>query len=581
MEDFDEYEGLDYEDEFDPSEFFDDEDDDQLEESEESEETGVSDKPDKPDKPIESEEIEKSDESDEQDSEVLMFDEDDSFYFDEDEEDESGHDDSVSYEEQMQLFSTEIFASVLSGEDGWKEQVQVFKTRLDPRLFRNEEFFLAKIINKYIRDKLIEPRIIELLLKQNIKEISSVAGKYVDLENYKDIKGAKEYGFIDSVVERYKDYRKGTLMDMDDFVVDIDAYKSLYQQVHTVKVMQKGIEIATTGTGTGRSRQIGLNDAMNYVKLRFADISGLLEDQEGKGFVDMRETLADTGDKQKSQFICTFGDIPTLNKAYGGLYTGNFYQIMGPPKGGKSKKCAELCYNAIMQGENVSVWPQEGGMEMWSAQMRAIHCNRYHNKGKSPSDVISDLPSQGEILKDELSPVIKSLEDTSRLDLQTNPTYGHVNYIDRPFLLETFIEEIDTSVQANGSKLVIIDYLQLIDTESTRLAGHEVLKQAYKKLLNYCKKTNVAILTPVQFTQEAVSALASGDTAKVDMRVSAGGSAEVIRTPDMTIPMWATEQELEQGITYIQPMPNRLGPVLPRIKMYVDLAHCTFVEADD
>lgn len=191
------------------------------------------------------------------------------------------------------------------------------------------------------------------------------------------------------------------------------------------------------------------------------------------------------------------------------------------------------------------------------------------------------MPSQGEILKDELSPVIKSLEDTSRLDLQTNPTYGHVNYIDRPFLLETFIEEIDTSVQANGSKLVIIDYLQLIDTESTRLAGHEVLKQAYKKLLNYCKKTNVAILTPVQFTQEAVSALASGDTAKVDMRVSAGGSAEVIRTPDMTIPMWATEQELEQGITYIQPMPNRLGPVLPRIKMYVDLAHCTFVEADD
>lgn len=568
IEDFDEYEGLDYEDEFDPSEFFEEEYKEEEEEAEEDSQAEVANL---------SEEKE-SEEAEEEvsDGDFLYFDEDD-----EDEDEVAGQDEGISYEEQMQLFSTDIFSSVLSGQEGWKEQVQSFKTKLDPKLFRNEEYFLAKIIHKYISNKLLEPRILELLLKQNIKEISEVAGKFVDLDNYKDIKGAKEYGFIDSVVERYKEYRNGKIIDFDDFVVAIDAYKSLYQQVNAVKIMQRGIEIATTGTGTGRSRKIGLDDAMNYVKVHFAEISGLLEDQEGKGFVDMRDTLSDASDAPESKFICTFGDIPTLNKAYGGLYTGNFYQIMGPPKGGKSKKCAEICYLAIKNQVNVTVWAQEGGMGMWSAQMRAIHCDRYHNEGKSPADVITDLPSQADILRGDLPPAIKSLEDTSRIDLQTNPKYGHVNYIDRPFLLETFIEEIDTSVKNNGSQLVIIDYLQLLDTESTRLAGHEVLKQAYKKLLNYCKKTNVAVLTPVQFTQEAVSALASGDSSKVDMRVSAGGSAEVIRTPDMTIPMWATEQELEQGISYIQSMPNRLGPVLPRIKMYVDLAHCRFVEADD
>lgn len=499
------------------------------------------------------------------------------FYDDEEEEGEEG----ISYEEQMVILANDIFKSVLSFEEGWKEQLDIFKTYLSPELFRNENYMVAVILTKYIKDKLINPRLLGIRLNREIGDIAKLAGIYVDMENYSDESGAKERGYIEAVLDQYEEYSKGHIMNTSDFLASVEAYKSLYEQVELIKVLQTGIEMATTGVGKGRSRKMGPVETMSYVKKKIADINGLMEDQEGKGFVQMTDTL-NPEKPTESEMICDFGAIPTLNEAYGGYRTGNFYQVMGPPKGGKSKWCASTCHRAMLNGYNVTVWAQEGGIEMWSAQMRAIHCDYYHNKGKSAMDVIPNLPAQREILDGTMEPSIRVLESASCLDLKTNQQYGKVEYIDRPFLLETFIDEIDTSVQSNHSKIVIIDYMQLIDTQSGRMADHEVLKQAYKKLLNYCKKKNVAILTPVQYKQEVVSAFASGgDGGDIDMRVSAGGSAEVIRTPDMTIPMWASAHELEQGISYIQPMPNRLGKVVPRIKLYIDLAHCSFVEADN
>ena len=565
MEEEDDFDAEDF---FEGSDFF--EDDEEIEESTEIlEPQGITEKVVQVAPIQDTEEFEDSDDTEDDDDEE--------FYFTDD--DDVVGENELSYEEQMSIFASDIFSSVLSGEGDWVKQLQSFKAKLDPKLFRNEEYMIAKFMHKSMNNRILTSKIFEIILKKNLKDITKSNGRYITLDNYRDLNGAKEYGFIQSVIDRYKEYCNGHIMEMDEFEGAITAYKTLYQQIETVNTLNKGIEIATTGVGTGRNRKLGLDDCMGYVKKSFADLNGLLEDQEGKGFVNMKDTL--TGEVQnKSEFICSFGEIETLNKAYGGYYTGNFYQFMGPPKGGKSKMCANVCYNAMTSGRNVTVWAQEGGMEMWSAQMRAIHCFRYTNKDRNATNVITDTPSQRDILQSNMSPAIKALEDASRLDLQTNPTYGSVEYIDRPFYLENFIEEIDTSVNSNGSQLVIIDYLQLIDTENPRLSSSEVLKQAYKRLLNYCKKKNVAVLTPVQYKQEAVAALASGDGSDVDMRVSAGGSAEVIRTPDMTIPLWATAQELQQGIEWIQPMPNRLGEVTKRIKLDIDLAHCSFVESD-
>ena len=172
---------------------------------------------------------------------------------------------------------------------------------------------------------------------------------------------------------------------------------------------------------------------------------------------------------------------------------------------------------------------------------------------------------------------LKQLELSSKIDLASNKNYGSVDYIDRPFEVETFIEDIDASVRDNGSQLIIIDYLQLIGT-ATGKPERERIAEAYQKLLNYVKKANVAVLTPGQYKQVVLTALASSsDTSNVDMRASGGGSAETIRTPDYNIAMWASTQDLMNNVVKFLSMPCRMNAAFPEVKAHMDLAVCQFI----
>lgn len=503
-------------------------------------------------------------------------------YYFENEGENLANADGLTFEEQMDIFADSILGSILSGKDGWKEQLNIFRTTLQPKVFTNERFLLAETLQKKMKAELLKPEIFQIYLRKEIGTLSEKTDN-INLAIVKQVNGSPEQGLIRSTVEKYRELREtGVLLSEEEFRQNIDLYKILYREVELAKVFDTGKEIVTTGIGSSRRRMIGPDQAINYVKRKFADIQGVLEDQEGKGFLSMKDTILTEEEKKPKNLVCDFGSIPTLNNEYGGIYTGNFYQIAGPPKGGKTKMCASRCHDALINGHNITVWPQEGGYEMWTAQMRAIHCYYYHNHDKSISELITGLPSQQDILNQRIPEEVKGLEKASCLDLISNPTYGKIDYIDRPFNMETFIDEIDTSVSHNNSDFVIIDYMQLIDSENSRMATHEVLQKAYKKLLNYCKKKNVAVLTPVQYKQEFVTSLAgNGNGDDIDMRVSAGGSAEVIRTPDMTMPLWASTQDLENNIAYIQSIPNRLGKVVPRIKLNIDLDYCLFSEEVD
>ena len=232
-------------------------------------------------------------------------------------------------------------------------------------------------------------------------------------------------------------------------------------------------------------------------------------------------------------------------------------------------------------GNNVTVWAQEGGMEAWTAQMRAIHFDYTYNQG---ADVRTRKfgVSQDTILRDKFqSQELRDLEMSSKLDLASNPDYGTVDYIDRPFEVETFLEDIDTSVKSNNSKMIIIDYLQLIGS-STGKNKQERISDAYQKLLVYCKTNNVAVLTPGQYKQETFNYLImKGDTSDADMRTSGGGSSEVLRTPDVIFAFWATTQDLLNNSMKILSMPCRFNKAFPEIKTYIDFETCDFISLDD
>ena len=138
----------------------------------------------------------------------------------------------------------------------------------------------------------------------------------------------------------------------------------------------------------------------------------------------------------------------------------DYHSHLGTRRGGMAV-CSEngftrAIHNIMVEhGYNVSVWAHEGGYKAWWAQLRAIHFEYLYIRNADPTKRVAPL-SQKEILYGNYpSEEIKALEEQSRLDLFTNPNYGVAYMIDRPFKVETFIDEVETSVQLNNSKAVL------------------------------------------------------------------------------------------------------------------------------
>ena len=499
----------------------------------------------------------------------------------EDSDDES---DIVSSEEKLRLFSDQIIASCIEGKSIQKYAIDKLMSITNPQLFRDENYILFSIFYFY-RSKLryikIDGEFIKLFLNRNRGLLTRSKG-YIDINAYGEVDGSTELGYIAGVVKHFN--RLKTLPDItiEDFETYFEKYLIEFKAIEAGKVFRQAQLILTDGLKIGRRQYFGFKDSQSYCKKKLAEIEGLVDQNMGSGFIKMSEVLMDEKpDNKKPILIGDFGRIKPLNDAYGGIYTGMFYSFIAPPKSGKSKLSARLCYNtAILAGNNVTVWAQEGGHEAWSAQMRAIHFDYVYNTGTDLVDrkfgVTQEVIMHDSFKTDEL----RQLELSSKLDLASNQDYGSIDYIDRPFNVETFIEDIDTSVKENNSKLVVIDYLQLIGS-STGMTERERIAEAYKKLLTYCKKNNVAVMSPAQFKQESFDDMIKKSSVDgADLRTAAGGSSEVLRTPDVLFALWASVDDIRNNSMKIISLPSRMNAAFPNINLRIDLATCQFISID-
>ena len=156
--------------------------------------------------------------------------------------------------------------------------------------------------------------------------------------------------------------------------------------------------------------------------------------------------------------------------------------------------------------------------------------------------------------------------------------------IDRPFLAETLIEEIETSVALNNSRFVLLDYLQLIDSNNKSLSKPQYIGRAYQAALAYAKKRNVAIVSPSQFTQDFMNELAkSKGGGGHEVRTAGGESSEIVRTPDINIALYASTDDLIRHKMTIMSVPSRLSQPFPDIDIYADLCSSVFssIETED
>lgn len=501
-----------------------------------------------------------------------------------DDTDDDVNDDLVSSEEKLRMFSDEIVASCIDGKEISKYALDRLMSITNPRLFRDENYILFSIYYLY-RSKLryikIDSEFIKLFLNRNRSLLTKARG-YIDINAYGEIDGSVELGYIAGVLKHFNRLKTLPEISIEDFETYFEKYLIEFKAIEASKVYRQAQMILTDGLKIGGKYYSGFEDSQNYCKKQLAEIEGLVDLSVGSGFVKMSEVLMDEKpDNKKPIKIGDFGRLKPLNEAYGGIYTGMFYSFIAPLKSGKSKLCARLCHNvAVLEGNNITVWAQEGGKDAWTAQMRAIHFDYIYNTGADLLDRKFGVTQEVIIHDSFKSDELRQLELSSKLDLASNSAYGSVDYIDRPFNVETFLEDIDTSVKENNSQLVIIDYLQLIGTSSNK-NERERIAEAYKKLLEYCKKNNVAVISPAQFKQDSFDDLIKKSSVDgADLRTAAGGSAEVLRTPDVLFALWASVDDIRNNSMKIISLPSRMNAAFPNVNVRIDFATCQFISVD-
>lgn len=482
--------------------------------------------------------------------------------------------------ESLKELSEKLLAGVLnSDEESVLKRKRLFRFA-NPKLFSDEAYILYKVLYSF-REKgfNIDEEFLSLYLLNNRKLITS-SKDVINISAYGDIDGDEVSAYTAGVVEYFRKLKN--LKVTDDFDLTFEKYLLEFKRIELNRALINANTILTDSLVVNRKTLSGYEDSVGYFKKRSAEIDGLVDLNNGKGFRTMEDILQDDKDGGESEKVSDFHMIEELNNHFGGIYTGMMYLVLAPPKAGKSKFCTRMAHQALVEyGQNVTVWAVEGGSSAWLAQLRAIHFDYVYNTDVDVTQMKFGV-SQGGILKGSLEPELASLEESSRLDLMSNPRYGKVHFIDRPFMVETFLEELDTSVRENNSKVIVVDYMQLISSKDPRMSERERIANAFPRLLRYIKDNGIAALLPAQYSQDSVKDLLKmSDITKADTRVMGGGSSEMVRTTDFLISLWATTEDIKNHKMVILPSTARFSSVSDKIDLYVDGASCLFSSIKD
>ena len=489
-----------------------------------------------------------------------------------------------SPEERLSILADKVMAVCVNDWVISKKALAKLLRMPSPNIFRGENFIIFSVLLHY-RGKLnyisIDDEFLRLFLNRNRKIITN-AGNFIDISAYGEVDGSEELGYIAGVIKHYKRLRTFDEMNELEFETTFEKYLIEFQALEMSRVLQQAKTILTDGLKVGRRKLFGFDDSEMYIKQKTAEIKGLVTLEEGSGFVNMRD-LAQRTDDAPSYKVGDFYKIEALNKLYGGLYTGMMYSWLAPPKTGKSKFLANLVWNAVVNfGTNVTVIPAEGGKDAFFAELRAIHFNYLYNSGVDAAERKYGV-SQDAILHNKFpSEELRQLESSSKFDLITNENYGSVEFIDKPFLEETFIDDLDTSLKSNNSTLIAVDYLQYIGSLDPRRSDENYVSSAYKKALNFCKSRNVCFLTPGQIKQETFDKLAgSKSTDSIDMRTAGAKSSESIRTPDIIMAIWATTEDIQNQRIKFLSVPSRFSRPFQPIDVAINYESSQFIGLDD
>ena len=512
---------------------------------------------------------------------------------------------SDTLDDAFQLIMDDLLAHALGKGPKATENRRILYDNIDTTLFTNEDYviYLAMygLRNKGDNKPTINLEYLNVYLTLHLDAIGvgRKKGYITNIEMLNDTDDPN-VAYIAEVLKQYQVLsanadNEDMIYDANDYLLKVQEFLELYASITGKSAFLKARDIIMATDGNGKNPS-GVQDAFDFARKEINRIETIINPDNGKGYVDA-EDIDIFSDIAKPQHLANFDLLPILNdKQYlGGIYSDMFYNILAPTKGGKSKFCTRMVHSVLINGHNVTVWPYEGGIEMFLAQLYVVHAewlNRDEANGKKTAltggalnqrMVLSDdylLTSKDKATEEDIkkAELIKSKVLYAKEDLINSGRYGHLNFIDKPLKLENFSDSLIEGIKVNNnSKMVMVDYLQLISSESNKLAKNQVISIAYQEALAFAKKYHCCFVSPSQMKQETMTALANlKEGENFEMRTAAGESAEVVRTPDVNIGLYATEADLSNRIMKIVPFPSRISNLFPRTNIHHDLGLCLF-----
>lgn len=470
------------------------------------------------------------------------------------------------------IFSGIIDPECESHRDRRKNLITLFN---DDTVFKNEYYVIYKVIKDNSPNIKVDEKFISRYMSFNRADLLNSG--CIDIGGYGSDDAYAE--FVKTTCDMLKELKEIKPTEQD-FETALEDYRMTYITDRTVSALEESAMILTDGKRVGRTMYTGYDGVKHFMSQQFSKLDNIVEKSDRKGVIIYGQNEEDEEEVAPSKLVTTFG-IEKLDENIGGLYEGDMLSLLAPPKGGKSRFATYVIHNALVNHKcNCVMWSLENGVAGWECLIRARHFEYKYNS--DVTDIGSkNLIDDDMIKKDRLPAKIKEMEKASWIDLKHNEEYGRLASIDDEFNVDTFLEILDEAVNAIDAKLVCIDYLQLI-TGDKYGSKNERIGMAYQKTLRYLKKKKIAGIFPAQFKQVSVTGLSknSEDIGTMEMRDSGAESAEVIRTPDINLGLYATEEELKEGYVKCVPIPSRTVKPFDPFDMIVDFGTSTYRSID-
>lgn len=439
------------------------------------------------------------------------------------------------------------------------DNIRLQFTRLQSDFFRNENFVLFKMFRKITSEKgvLIDENYLKIYLQAHKHEIALDKDR-IEFDTFSDGDLSGLDGLLIATLHHFRKLTNPGYLEEKTFDDALLRFRNVFASLELQDVLQSASTALNSGIYYRRKQYTGVEGAIDFIDKKVNVLKALTSEGESYTLQDSSEDDYDELDSKKPTLLARLTAMPTLDNAMRGIRSNSLITMVAPEKGMKSKLATRATHSVMLNGHNVTFWGKEGGSAKVKAELRAIHFDHYYNveRGKNYPKI-----SSTDILFGDLPSNIKELEKISWMDLFKSQKYGKLFTPDYPFKLEELENVIRQASEVSHCKMVVLDYLQIIESDTVN-DQRVVIEKAYKKVESLKGILDICIWCPAQMSTEAIKAFSTGQ--HKELRNLTSHSNEPTKSSDINFLVYVNDEMERKNVAKVYGLPSRtLGSFEP------------------